>query len=182
MAALKSENPEKLMITPETKVGEVLDTYPELEELLIEIAPPFRKLHNPVLRKTVARVTSLRQAAKVGGVPIGEMINKLRLALGQETIEVDSDRTSGEGTERPAWLENRPIWKSLDARPLIESGQEPLGMVMTDLSALPPKQLYELIAPFEPAPLIDRARKRGFETYCVHDADGSTRTYFSGER
>ena len=54
------------LITPETKVGALLDAYPELEAVLIELAPPFRKLKNPVLRRTVARLTSLAQAAKVG--------------------------------------------------------------------------------------------------------------------
>ena len=34
-------------ITPSTKVSELLDAYPELEETLIGIAPPFKKLGNP---------------------------------------------------------------------------------------------------------------------------------------
>ena len=167
------------MITPETKVGEVLDAYPELEQLLIEIAPPFKKLRNPVLRKTVARVTSLRQAAKVGGVPIGDMINKLRQVCGQEAIAISDESKSDDASAKPEWLVQRSIWKSLDARPLIESGQEPLSMVMTDLTKLPPGQIYELVAPFEPAPLIDKAQQRGFETHCTRESDGTTRTYFT---
>ncbi len=49
-------------ITPDLKLGDLLDAYPELEDVLIEIAPAFRKLRNPVLRRTVAKLTSLRQA------------------------------------------------------------------------------------------------------------------------
>jgi hypothetical protein len=177
MAVLKSEENQQVMITPETKVGDVLDAYPELEELLIEIAPAFKKLRNPVLRKTVARVTSLRQAAKVGGVSIGDMINRLRAAAGQDKLVVGESTDSG--STRPQWLDERSVWKTLDARPMIESGQEPLGIVMRDLSDLPQGQVYELIAPFEPAPLIDKVRKRGLETFCAHEPDGSTRTYFT---
>ena len=176
---MKSEKEARLIIRPETKVGELLEAFPQLEELLIEIAPAFKKLRNPVLRRTVARVTSLRQAAKVGGVGIGEMINRLRRAAGQEAIDTLEDGSSTDGASGPGWLEERSVWKTLDARPLIESGQEPLGIVMRDLSDLPPEQVYELIAPFEPAPLIDKAKKRGLETYCACEADGSTRTYFT---
>ena len=68
----------KFEITPETKVGELLNNYPQLEDTLITIAPVLKKLKNPVLRRTVAKVTSLRQAAKVGNVPLADMINRLR--------------------------------------------------------------------------------------------------------
>ena len=44
------ENEAKIPITPETKVGEMLEAYPQLEEVLLEISPTFRKLRNPVLR------------------------------------------------------------------------------------------------------------------------------------
>ena len=69
---------DELQITPDTKIGALLEAYPQLEEKLIELAPAFRKLKNPILRKTVAKVTSIRQAARVGGVPVGEMVNQLQ--------------------------------------------------------------------------------------------------------
>ena len=68
----------RFAITPETKVATLLECFPELEEVLIGLAPPFKKLRNPVLRKSVAKVASLRQAAAVGRVPIEQMINLLR--------------------------------------------------------------------------------------------------------
>ena len=52
-------------ITPATKVADLLAQYPELEDVLISMAPPFRKLKNPVLRRSVAKVASLKQAATV---------------------------------------------------------------------------------------------------------------------
>ncbi|MHC4830644.1 MAG: DUF1858 domain-containing protein [Planctomycetota bacterium] len=44
-----------LPITPETKVAQLLQHYPELEETLIAMAPAFKKLRNPVLRRSVAK-------------------------------------------------------------------------------------------------------------------------------
>jgi hypothetical protein len=63
---------EYIDITPSTKVGDMLDNYPELEETLIGIAPPFKKLKNPFLRKTVAKVATLKHIASVGNVPLNE--------------------------------------------------------------------------------------------------------------
>ena len=40
-----------LIISPQTKVGELLDAYPELEKVLFELSPAFSKLKNPILRK-----------------------------------------------------------------------------------------------------------------------------------
>jgi hypothetical protein len=50
----------ELSITPSTKVAALLDRFPELEELLIGIAPPFKKLKNPMLRRGVAKVASVK--------------------------------------------------------------------------------------------------------------------------
>ncbi len=46
-------------ITPSTTVHALLEAYPELEEVLIDIAPPFKKLRNPFLSKSVARIASV---------------------------------------------------------------------------------------------------------------------------
>jgi hypothetical protein len=61
-------------IEPLMKVATLLQDYPELEEALIEIAPPFRKLRNPVLRRSVAKVTSLRQAAAVAQIDVSDLV------------------------------------------------------------------------------------------------------------
>jgi len=45
----------ELIITPQIKVAELLETYPQLEEVLIDLSPTFKKLKNPVLRRTIAR-------------------------------------------------------------------------------------------------------------------------------
>ena len=73
---------EELPITAETKVAALLARYPELEDVLIAMAPPFKKLKNPILRGSVAKVASLRQAAMVGRLAVEDMVNQLRAAVG----------------------------------------------------------------------------------------------------
>lgn len=170
-----------LQIRPDTKIGELLDAYPQLEEVLITLAPAFKKLKNPILRKTVARVTSIRQAARVGGKPVGDMVNALRQAAGQSQLEVDDGHSStgpdgaGSGDE---WSHPDKIYKSFDACQMIESGEQPLGKVMADLRQLPPGAVYELITPFEPAPLMDQAKAQGFKVITRKDEDELFKTYF----
>lgn len=77
---------DKLIITPKTKISDLLDAYPQLEDVLISLAPPFTKLRNPLLRKTIGRVTSLSQAAAVGGLKVEELVNVLRKETGQSEL------------------------------------------------------------------------------------------------
>lgn len=172
----------KLLITPQTKVGELLDAYPELESVLIEIAPPFKKLRNPILRRTVARVTSLAQAARVGNVPIGDMIRRLRRQVGQPDLEVEAPAAASaeiSATSAPEWMDQEAIVGSLDARSMIDAGEQPLGRVMRELGRLKPGEIFELITPFEPAPLIDKATARGYRVWTTVRSTGELRTYFS---
>ena len=91
-------------VNPKTKVGELLDAYPEAEALLISLAPKFKALRNPVLRRTVAKVTSLEQAARVGGMSVKELVSALRDGLGVagDDIADGVDQITGDS---PAWLD-----------------------------------------------------------------------------
>jgi hypothetical protein len=166
-------------ITPDTRVGELLKNYPELEQTLIDCAPAFKKLRNPILRRTVARVTSLRQAAIVGSVSLGELINKLREKAGLSPSDVSADQESRPQThEEPTWVSELPLVKSLDACPIIENGGHPLDRVMKDLSSLEVNQRYELITPFVPAPLIDVAQNKGFIAWSQQISEIEVKTWF----
>lgn len=166
-----------LKITPETKIGVLLDSYPQLEDLLIKLAPPFAKLRNPILRKTVAKVTTLRQAAKVGGVNIAELVNALRNEVGQTESANILDESDSALRQKPDWMKNT-ISETLDIRSMIENGEHPMGMVMQKLRELENNQIFELITPFEPAPLIDKAKEQGFSTWTEHVESDLVKTWF----
>lgn len=164
-------------ITPEMKVAALLSEYPALEDTLYEIAPAFAKLRNPILRRTVAKATSLRQAARVAGIELSTMINRLRQAAGQAPdMSASSDGESA--SSKPEWVVPSEVSRSLDACAMIEAGEHPMGQVMGDLKQLSNGDIYELITPFEPAPLIDLARSKGFETWSDGSLEGIVRTYF----
>lgn len=172
---------EQLLITPQTKVGELLNAYPQLEEVLVDVAPAFKKLRNPVLRRTVARVTSIAQAARVGGVSVVELVQRLRREVGQPEFDGKEPDAPDRDypTDPPPWFDASRVVETLDARPMIESGEQPIGRVLGDLEKLEAGQVYELITPFEPAPLIGKARERGVEVWVAVRGRDEFHTYFA---
>ena len=166
-------------ITPDLKLSELLDAYPELEDVLIEIAPAFRKLRNPVLRRTVARLTSLRQAAQVGGVSLGMIIGKLRSAAGFEEQWVDEESHPDDTGGRPQWVVDGELIRTFDAVEMIEAGGHPLPEVMSALRELGPEQMYAIITPFVPAPMIDKAKETGYQAWTEQSGEERFRTFFT---
>ena len=168
---------EQLIITPKTKVYELLHAYPELEDTLIDLAPVFKKLKNPVLRRTIARVTTLQQAAQVGEIPVHTLVNTLRQKVGQDSLEGLAAGQAGQAAQ-PSWLKEDRIVKRLDARPIIEQGGHPLGDVLTGVGDLKPGEIYELITPFLPAPLIERVVAQGFDNWSNKKSEDCYVNYF----
>ena len=166
---------EKIQITPEIKVAELLDNYPELEGKFIEIAPPFKKLKNPILRKTLAKVTTLRQASKVGEISLAELINQLRTAAGQNEIIVEENQT--QSTVQPYWVIDENIKITYDSRIDLENGSHPVGKVTKEILTLENEELYLLITPFFPGPLIDIVKEKGFDSYSITKSVSEVHTY-----
>jgi len=80
--------------------------------------------------------------------------------------------------EKPAWLNEAHIKQSLDAREILASGGHPLEQVMGDIARFAPGEIYELITPFSPAPLIEKVKNLGFEAYSEQEGPGLIRNFF----
>lgn len=170
----------KVEITPDTKVAELLRDYPELEDKLQQFSPAFAALKNPVLRRTVAKVTSLQQAAKVGGVSIVEMVNSLRMEAGMEKLE-NAEYVLSKLDTVSHNMPSSPIVITLDVRPIIDAGDQPRDAVIDSANKLEANQCMELISPFPPIPLIEALRKRGYKTTMHPAKDGVVKTYVEKE-
>jgi hypothetical protein len=167
-----------LPITPETKVGELLEAYPELEETLVGLAPAFSKLKNPILRKTVARVATLAQAARVGGVEVRTLVGTLRTAAGLpgEPTAAEAAAAGDVLDAPPSWHDAARVVATIDADAVLATGEHPLGAVQGAAAALSNGGELLLVASFFPAPLVDAMRKKGLETSSWRAADGRVAT------
>lgn len=167
---------EKKIITPRSKVLDVINEYPQLEEVLIEYVPEFKKLKNPLLRKTVGRVATLQQAASIGEVKVEDLINRLRKEVGQELYNEQAG--TAYQTEKPDWFNKELIHLTLNASEMLSEGNHPVNQVMADIKSMPHEKIYKLIAPFLPAPLIDKATSLGALHWVVRESDTVYIVYF----
>ena len=175
MASDRSRAP----ITPATKVADLLESWPELEEVLIAQAPAFRRLRNPVLRRTVARVASLEQAAGVGGVPVRELVAALRRAAGLEVAALgDAGSRDDAGPQAPPeWLDPRRVAETLDAEALLDAGEVPLTRVGARARALGPGALLRIESGFRPVPLVEALARLGYRCFVRENAPGRFETF-----
>jgi hypothetical protein len=155
----------EIVIGPKTKVVDLIDAYPQLEQVLIDYVPAFERLRNPLLRKTVARVTTLQQAAAIGGVQIEDLVNHLRQEVGQDDLTGAAAATYP--TKQPGWFSEARIVAGLDASEMLAAGEQPMNQVIADLQAMDQGDIYELVAPFMPAPLVDKASSLGVSHWAV---------------
>ena len=164
-------------ITPDSRLGELLERWPALEQVLVELSPHFQALRNPVLRRTVAKVATLRQVSKVSGVALGTLVERLRAGAGLAPAAF-ADEAGGAAHARPDWARPEAAARTHDARPAIAAGEHPMARVMADLAALGAGEVYVLVTPFVPAPLVDLAREKGFDGWSAVEGDALVRTFF----
>ena len=68
--------------------------------------------------------------------------------------------------------------KTFDAREIIQQGGHPLERVMNELGTLNPGEVYQLITPFVPTPMIDLVKQRGFESHTISHGPDLCHTFF----
>jgi hypothetical protein len=168
--------PKTEAITPDSKIGALLELYPQLEERLMQMSPAYGYLRNPILRRTVAKVATLRQVAKVGNVPLATLINTLRQSVGIEA-KWSSPDVSGSIEQAPEWMRDASVAKTFDARPVIAGGGHPLEQVLGELHELHSGEIFLLITPFLPAPLLDVIKRKGHEVWTKANGEGLYENY-----
>lgn len=156
-------------ITPHTKVGALLDAHPELEDTLIAAVPIFVKLKNPILRATVAKFATLEHAAKVGNLPLPELIGLIRKALGQKSPAMEGEVASAVATTWPPWFREASVVTRLDVASLLAEGGHPLAKAKQALHVHSPGAIVVLTSDFEPAPLLAQVQQEGLLAACIKE-------------
>jgi hypothetical protein len=183
-------------ITPETKVAELLEHWPDLEPVLIAQAPAFQKLRNPVLRRTVARVASLAQAAAMAGISARDLVITLRKAAGQ-AVDDDADvagstaalanelgcvaatnrstPAGGPPARSDAASDHPSAGPVIDADAMLEAGEVPLKAIFDAAGRLAAGDMLTVWISFRPVPLMERLANHGFDCDVVQDPGGRLR-------
>jgi uncharacterized protein (DUF2249 family) len=167
-----------VIINVNTKIGTIIKHQPDALEAIVGISTAFEKLRNPLLRKIMAGRTSIAMASKVGGCTVDTFFEALK-PLGFET-DTNTLPDAAVKKQWPGFLLSlkKDELITLDVRPVIATGQDPLNNILQKIKSLQPGQVLKIINSFEPVPLIQLLEKKGFEVYADVINKQLVETYF----
>jgi uncharacterized protein (DUF2249 family) len=177
------------VISPNDRVAAVLKLDERLVEVFASAAPALERLRNPGMRRTMARLVTVAQAAKIAGLEPEELVARLNAAAGSggeaapsaESHEpVEAEEMSTVETEIPAALSGLPAERlvDLDVREDLRRGEEPFSRIMAAKAALKPGEVLRLRATFDPVPLYHVMGKQGYEHWTEKLAEDDWRVWF----
>jgi uncharacterized protein (DUF2249 family) len=154
-------------VTSGERVSDVVARDESLVEVFVRHSPHFAKLRNRAMRRVMARLVTVDQAARIAGVDAAALVAELNAALGIKAEAPSPDHPSAgsppapaepAGVQRPAGAPELEV----DVREDLRAGREPFSKIMAAVAALTPRQVLRLRAIFEPAPLYTVLGRRGF--------------------
>ncbi len=166
-------------ITLETTVADLLNNYDGMKDTLISINPKFKKLNNPILRRTLAKLATVKQAAIIGGMEPIELLNRLRESVGQEPLSVEDSSNIKKNITKPSWVDETKIALTFDANEILDKDKNPLAEVNRALKSLNNNEIIALKSDFMPEPLIDEFLKQGKKTYTKEINESEYITYIT---
>ncbi len=168
-------------IQPGTKLFEVFAEHPEMEKQVMEMAPVYRNLQNPVLRRTVGRLATLEKVAMIGKLEVTTFVNALRKSAGQPPLTGDEQpEAPALPTSAPDWLKGTPE-RVIDGTAMLNGGEHPLGLVTQLMQDLPAGKHLLLQTNFPPLPLVEAMEKQGYRVFGIESAPGEHMTYIGKE-
>lgn len=173
-------------VAPTDRVSDVLARDEALVEVFVRHSAHFEKLRNVAMRRVMARLVTVGQAARIADVPVDSLVRDLNEMLhivpSEATIgaaSTEGQRSSQRSDRRPASL--REV--ELDVRDDMRAGREPFSRIMAAVATLGRDEMLLLRTIFEPVPLFELLAKRGFSHERErHDAEDWLIWFWHGER
>ena len=151
-------------ITASDRMSDVLARDESLIAVLERRAPQFSKLRNRSIRRVMARLVTVEQAARTAKMPVEELVRDLNHALGIRPLPQADPLPAASSVDDAVAREHptRARIVELDVRDDLRSGREPFSRIMSSVAALGSDDVLHLRAIFEPVPLFAVLAKRGF--------------------
>jgi uncharacterized protein len=117
----------------------------------------------------------------LGTLEVSQDLTEKRKISGDQRIlsykKSESQPKQEDKMNGPSWFDKTKVKITLDARPLLAQGIHPLERVMQEASGLSQGEIFEIITPFPPAPMIEKMAAAGYDTWSVAE-EGVYRTWF----
>ena len=159
-------------IEAKSKLFDVLEQFPELEEKIMTITPPFKNLKNPVLRKTVGKLATIEKIARIGDLEVIDLVNQLRRKVGQPEINTSVETEVQWQEGEPQWIKGEPS-HIIDGTEMLSRGEHPLQSIIKLMREIEPEQFLLLKTNFRPIPMIDEMQKQNYTVFSRESGEGS---------
>ena len=167
-----------MKINKNTKISDLIKYNPDVIDTIATINKHFSKLKNPILRKLLAPRVSIEDAAKIGGVDVDVLLDRLSSIGFEVERETEDTPAAASGESSGDAFEGKEI-VVLDAREDLNKGFDPFNSIMKALKQLKENQALKIINTFEPLPLIKILKEKGYDFKVERPGDGLVYTYFT---
>ncbi len=150
-----------MRVDANTKVSKLIKHDKGVIEVIAKINKHFRKLKNPLLCKMLASRVTIEDAAHIGKIDVNDFLRRLE-EYGFE-VEYPTGKTHNTIENKKAIKMNKENLVTLDARPILEGGVDPFEEIMKTLKGMNDDQTLLVINTFEPIPLLNLLKKKGYE-------------------
>jgi uncharacterized protein (DUF2249 family) len=178
-----------MVIQKSDSVATVLRHDESLIDVFIGLSPAFERLRNPAMRKVMARLVTVEQAARMAGVDDDELVRRLNRvvqACAPAGSVQEGAKAESVGGDLAAALRALPAEQviEIDVREDLRAGNEPFSRIMAARQRVPDGGILSLRATFEPVPLYAVMAKQGFDHYTEQLGDEDWRVWFypAGDR
>ncbi len=164
-----------MKITAKTKISQIIKYDKNAIDVIASINKHFRKLKNPVLAKVLAPRVNVAAAAKIGGVSTEEFLKKLQengyeVEFNQEEKEVSQENKTNTVMDKKNIV-------TLDVRPILSGGADPFDEIMKTIKGMKEEETLLIINTFEPVPLLNILKKRGYVYHTERPEPGVVHCY-----
>lgn len=160
-----------MKVNQNTKISILIKENKDVIDTIASINSHFKKLKNPILRRALAPRVTIADASRIGGVPVEVFLNKLN------EIGFNTEDKVEKTVQKDTINMDKSNILSFDVRELISGGTDPFKQIMEKVKLLEKNQTLEIINSFEPIPLINVLKSKGFISEVVRN-DNLVYTYF----
>lgn len=195
-----------MVIRPDDRVATVIGQDASLIDVFTSLSPAFERLRNPAMRKVMARLVTVEQAARMAGIDATLLVERLNTHLAETgapsfaadgvapaSREADASHGASAPSDaqgvaaadeasapEPPALARIPAARrnELDVRAELRAGREPFSLIMSALRERQPDGAFAVRAVFEPVPLYAVMAKQGLAHHTERLADDDWRVWF----
>jgi len=157
-----------MKIKNSTTIGSIINKYPTVESVIMELLPDFGELKQEHLKNQVISNITVDHFAQKANLDTTTFIIKLEDAAGISRDDSATENTIQFSASDPDWIQTEPAHE-VDGVELLTKGEHPLNLIKTHLEDMSAGEIILLTTNFLPQPMIDAMGELGTEVLSRKD-------------